>query len=198
MFVGDRMSRRVVTAPPQLPLAEARALLERHHIRQLPVLQGTQLVGIITDRDLRAAPATTRAVRQAMTANPLTIAPDAPVDEAARLLRAHKINALPVIKAGKLSGILTASDVLGAFIELSGVAERTYRIIFRATAGTEGRVRRVIEGARGEIKWLHREHGRARRLHVRLKARRIEDVTAALEGAGFEVSAVVAPPPRRG
>ena len=55
MLVRYRMSPKVITVEPQQSLAEARSLLHRHNIRQLPVLRSGRLVGIITDRDLRGA-----------------------------------------------------------------------------------------------------------------------------------------------
>ena len=196
MLVRYRMSSKVVTVEPQRSLADARRLLTKHRIRQLPVLRGPRLVGIVTDRDLRAAPAGARAAADVMTAKPFTIAPDVPVDEAARLLREHKINALPVVEKSKLIGILTTSDVLNAFIDLSGVAEPTYRLVLASESSklAVSAIRPVIERAHGEVKWIHQDPRRATVAHVRLKTRRIDDVVTALEAAGLEVTTVIAPP----
>ena len=199
MLVRYRMSSKLVTVAPRRSLADARALLAKHGIRQLPVLDGHRLVGIVTDRDLRGASARATVVGDVMTAKPFTVAPDTPVDEAARLLRMRKINAVPVVDKRTLVGIVTATDVLAAFVELSGVAEPTYRVV------VEGRDRtvapttlgQVIQRARGEVKWVHRDQRRKHVWHARLKAKRIEDVVTAIEAAGFEVTAVIAPPRRR-
>jgi len=194
MLVRDHMSRRVITVEPQRPALEVRGLLRRHRIRQAPVLRKGRLVGIVTDRDLRGVREAGRKVADVMTAKPFVISPLASVDEAARLLRTYKIGALPVVEDGDLVGIVTASDVLDAFVKLSGVAEPTYRLAIAAKNGkqAEPAVRRILEDHQGELKWLHRErHVRRTEIHARLKARHIDDIVTSLEAAGFEVSSVV-------
>ncbi len=192
MLVRYRMSPQPITAARGLPIAEARALLNKHRIRHLPVVQNHQLVGIVTDRDLRSAPASARTVSDVMTAKPVVIIPDAPVDEAARVLRAHKIGALPVVEGKRLVGILTETDVLDAFVDLSGVTEPTYHLTLTEVdvPDPEHRVREIVLGERGRLKWLHR-NGRRRRLYLRIKVKRVDDIVTQLEAAGFEVNAVV-------
>lgn len=198
MLVRDRMTRKVVSVKPESALTEARRMLNRHRVRQLPVLVKGRLVGIVTDRDLRSASARAKTVKDVMTAKPTTIAPQAAVDEAARLLRTYKIGALPVLEGGSLCGIITGTDVLDAFVDLSGVAEATYRIMLSSKTGTEGkqleaRIRTIVEHNRGELKWLHRETRKGTPIiHLRLKSRRLDDIVAALEGAGLEVGSIVA------
>lgn len=159
-----------------------------------------RLVGIVTDRDLRGVREAGRKVADVMTAKPFVISPMASVDEAARLLRTYKIGALPVVDAAELVGIVTASDVLDAFVKLSGVAETTYRLAIAAKDGrqAEPAIRRILEDHQGELKWLHRERHAGRvEFHARLKARRIDDVVTSLEAAGFEVVSLVSPGRKR-
>jgi acetoin utilization protein AcuB len=199
MLVADRMTRAVVTTTTESTLHAARRLLNRHKIRQLPVLLRGRLAGIVTDRDLRSASARAKTVKEVMTAKPTTIAPHSSVDEAARLLRTYKIGALPVVEGSSLCGIITGTDVLDAFVDLSGVAEPTYRIVLSGKVGGPGetvekRVRAIVEQNRGELKWLHCEtRKRPPLIHLRLKVKRVDDVVTALEGAGLEVQSVVAP-----
>jgi len=195
MLVRSRMSRRVVTVEPQQSVAQARALMDKHRVRQLPVMRKARLAGIVTDRDLRSAGAKAERVADLMTTKPIVIGPNASVDEAARLLRARKIGALPVVEGGKLIGILSASDVLDAFVDLSGVGEETYRLILTGAKGkaAQQQVRQVIAVQRGELKWLHPDSQEPGKVHVRLKSRRIEDIVTGLEAAGFDVNSVVAP-----
>ena len=199
MLVRNRMSQKVITVPPACSLDEARRLLRRHDIRQLPVVRGQRLVGILTDRDLRGAAAKAKTVADVMTPRPFVIAADAATDEAARMLRVHKINALPVVDKGRVVGILSSSDVLDAFVELSGVSEPTHHLTVMTdeTRGADRRIRQLLHHVRAELKWLQHDARHPGRFHLRLRARHVDDVVDALEGAGFEVTAVVAPARKR-
>ena len=55
MYIRDLMISSVITAPPTMSLALAQRLMHDHRTRHLPVVQGPQLVGRVTDRDLRQA-----------------------------------------------------------------------------------------------------------------------------------------------
>jgi acetoin utilization protein AcuB len=129
---------------------------------------------------------------------PVSIPPHASVDEAARLMHHHAIGALPVVDHGRLVGILTRTDILSAFIDLSGVAEPTYRMILSLPAekGTAAQIRRIVDRCHGEVKWIHLETRKSPpQAHLRVSIRFIDNLAAALEGAGFEVTAIVAPSP---
>jgi acetoin utilization protein AcuB len=136
MNVKDRMTTSVVTVKPHDSVRHARELLERHRINQLPVVVDGRLAGIVTDRDLRDAyPSVfdhrrTRRhdaatdpdaipVEDVMTRDVLTIAPDVPVGDGARLMRRQRIGAIPVVEGRRVVGILTRSDVLDAFLTMS-------------------------------------------------------------------------------
>lgn len=198
MLVRDHMSKKVITVQRDTPIKDARALLSKHRIRQLPVLRGERLIGIVTDRDFRSARDTQKRVGDVMTAKPVVIRPDAPIDEAARMLRTHKIGALPVVEARSLIGILSGSDVLDAFVEFCGVIEPSYHMI--VSGGDPGdrrwQIRRIIEQKRADLKWIYRDR-RSGKVHLRVKAQRADDVVTALEAAGFDVSAVLSPAGRR-
>lgn len=134
--VRDWMQQPVHHVRPLDSIAHARALLEEHRVNQLPVLHGNRLVGILTDRDLRDAfPSVFDSgllsgepdhkpsrspdhikVEEVMTENVLTLAPDAPLIEAARLMRRQRMGSVPVVDGNHVVGILTRSDLLDAFI----------------------------------------------------------------------------------
>lgn len=191
MLVRQRMSGRLVAARPQDPVEHATELMARHGFRHLPVLRGGRLIGIVSDRDLRGVQAATKCVQDVMTLNPISISPDDSVDEAACIMLEHKISALPVAEKNRVVGILTTSGILQAFVDLSGVAELTTRIILNLKdgRGSERKVREIVHGCHAELKWIHRE---GRRLDLRVKARHVDEVVTALEAAGFDVTAVVA------
>jgi acetoin utilization protein AcuB len=132
MQVGARMQKQIVTATPDMPLADVQRLMREHHIRHVPVVSGKRLVGIITDRDLRAAspsPATTLTrgeiayqmattpIKECMTKDVVWIGPDIDMVQATRLLLQRQCGCLPVVDNGTLVGIITELDCLRAFLD---------------------------------------------------------------------------------
>lgn len=143
MRVRDKMTPNPITVEPTTPVAEALRLMEGRKIRRLPVLQDGQLVGIVTLLDLMrvsASPATTLSVyelrylldkltvQEAMTRRVITVTPDSPIEQAALLMREHKIGGLPVVEDGRLVGIITETDIFDAFVELLGMRKPGVRI----------------------------------------------------------------------
>ncbi len=130
--VRDLMTITCVTAPPTMPVLEARQLMLEKRIRHLLITDGPTLVGIVTDRDIRLnlpSPATSLSVWEinyllarmtvsaVMARNLITIDSGREAREAAQLLLDHKIGALPVVDHGHLVGIITETDVLRAFVK---------------------------------------------------------------------------------
>lgn len=139
MLVRDVMTRNLITAKPDMPIVEARALMTKERIRHLLVTDGARLVGIVTDRDIRLnlpSPATSLSVwelnyllarltvGQVMTKDVITIEAGRDARDAARLLLQHKIGALPVMENGALAGIVTETDLLHAFVRGETAAGR--------------------------------------------------------------------------
>ncbi len=135
MLVRDVMTANPHTIATTASAREALARMQTLRIRHLPVLRGSKLVGLVTWTDLmRAAlpPATgdgsTRPVEiperlrvsDVMARELHTTAPDAPVEEAAALLRKHKIGCLLVLERDQLVGIVTESDLFEALVYLRG------------------------------------------------------------------------------
>ena len=124
-LVRNWMTPNPITITPQTTLPEAHQLMDEHYIRRLPVIKQGKLVGIVTLGDIRqaqASNATTLSVyelnylldqipaKEFMAYKPITISPDAPIAEAARMMLQYKIGALPVIENGELVGIITETD----------------------------------------------------------------------------------------
>jgi acetoin utilization protein AcuB len=143
MLVRDVMQATVLTITPKTTLPEAIRLAAQRHVRHLPVVDGEDLVGIVSDRDLKramASPATSLAVHELhylldrvtvaelMTRTVITIGPAAPVEEAARLMVMEKVSALPVLEAGRLVGIVTETDVLTLFVRAMGAGVPSTRL----------------------------------------------------------------------
>jgi acetoin utilization protein AcuB len=134
MIVRELMTGAVITAPPWMPILEARNLMVKERIRHLPVrAPGGELLGMITDRDIRLnlpSQATSLSVweinhllakltvDEVMTEVVITVGPDIPAREAARLMIERQIGALPVVDGGILIGIVTETDLLRGFIRI--------------------------------------------------------------------------------
>jgi IMP dehydrogenase len=104
--------RDVITVAPEDTVGQALALMEKHNISGLPVVDRTRLVGIVTGRDVRFAQPSLL-VKQVMTKSVVKAEEGISIDEAQRLLRDHKIEKLPIVnKAGELSGLITFKDIL--------------------------------------------------------------------------------------
>jgi len=131
--VRDLMTKEVTTLRRNDKLSIADDVMRLGRIRHLPVLDDDeQVVGIVSQRDLfRGALARALGygahaqqkllgqllVKEVMTNDPTTIAPDAPLAEAARVMLEGKIGALVVIEDGRLVGILTEADFVRRFAE---------------------------------------------------------------------------------
>ena len=114
-------------------LADARDLMAEHHCRRLPVVDDEgHLIGIVSFGDLRqAAPSSVSTlslfeinyfwaklpVSDAMTVDPVTVAPDSSIHVASRLMLDQRIGGLPVVVERKVVGIFTTTDVLRFVVE---------------------------------------------------------------------------------
>jgi acetoin utilization protein AcuB len=126
--VADIMTGNPLTISVSETVGQADDLMSENRIRQLPVIRGHELVGIITDRDMRsfldADPqardkALATEVQEIMTTNPLALSPDDDLQEAIELLINEKIGGIPVVdEVEGLVGIVTYLDVLRCFLGL--------------------------------------------------------------------------------
>lgn len=136
MLIHEMMRSPVTTILGETNLQEACRIFQTSGFRHLPVMEGGRMVGILTDRDLRWAtsslcPAQLKAeepVRLAMSSPPFTADPLDPVEDAAAIMREHKIGCLPIMDGPDLVGILTGMDLLDALIMLTGVTKASSRL----------------------------------------------------------------------
>lgn len=120
MRIANLMTREPVRVGPRDTLEKVQTLMRQGGFRRIPVVQGDSIVGILTERDLRAHHSTMAAtlVNSVMSAPVVTLEAGASVEEAARVMLRNKIGGLPIVERGKLVGILTSSDVLKAFLHV--------------------------------------------------------------------------------
>ncbi len=126
--VGDIMSRRVTTAPPNMPIEAAARTMISSGFRRLPVVTDSYVCGIITATDIMRYLGKGEAFKKLVTGNVseafsvpisgimrtdiVTIGPDQDLGETARIMRQNKIGSLPVISGQALAGIITERDIL--------------------------------------------------------------------------------------
>ncbi len=120
MRVGKIMIREPVTVPPETTVLEAIKIMQELNIRHLPVVRAGQFAGWLSARDLYgvmlAAMLEEITVGEIMNPEPLTVSPDTGLQEAAHLMKRHKIGGVPVLVGRKLVGVLTVIDLLSAFL----------------------------------------------------------------------------------
>ena len=144
MLVHERMSKHPITIAEDAPINEAMKLMRAEKVRRLPVLNKKgELVGIVSEKDLlyvSPSPATSLSVYELhyliskitvgeiMTTDVITVSEHTPLEEAARIMADNKIGGLPVMRDGKLVGIITESDLFKIFLELLGAREMGVRL----------------------------------------------------------------------
>jgi acetoin utilization protein AcuB len=149
------MTRRPVTVAPDATVAAARSAMRRGRFRHLPVVAAAGLVGVVASGDLEVPPGAPveaaealagRPLSEVMSAQPITVWPDEPVEVAARLLVDHDVGCLPVVAEEGLVGILTESDLFGVLLRLLGGGEPSSRItlVLPDVPGALGRAMTVV------------------------------------------------------
>ena len=132
LTVAEIMTREPYTLGPDDTLATARQLLAEHHIRHIPIVSSDgSLIGLVSQRDVLAAGDTSVLNREGGSSRENYVAlssimssPVQTVDESASLrgtalhLQKHKVGCLPVLRKGKLVGIITDSDFVAIAINL--------------------------------------------------------------------------------
>lgn len=194
MTVTRYMTRDPVTVSPGDSLAAAQAKMHSRRIRELPVVENDGPIGMLSDRDIRQHIGFLQQtkVNAAMSASVVTVSPSSTLEEAAQLVLEHKIGGLPVVEDGKLVGIITTSDLLGAFLELTGAEENgTVRIDLTADGERSDLtdaceiVRR--EGGRTLSVGTHADPGNPRIFHLRVRADDPERIAKTLAEGGYGV-----------
>lgn len=111
--VDDIMIKNVKSIEIPGSRDEILSLMQSEHISAVPVVKEGTLLGIVTRIDLLKHPEEEQ-IALLMTRDPVTITPEAPISEAARILIMTGLRRLPVVVKNKLVGIVTVSDIVGA------------------------------------------------------------------------------------
>jgi acetoin utilization protein AcuB len=169
MLVGERMTRNPVTIREVESIDDGLHLMRERKVRRLPVLDASgRMVGMVSDKDLLHAapsPATSLSVyelhyllakltiKQVMSSPVVSVSPDTPIEEAARIMADNKIGGLPVLEAGELVGIVTETDIFKILVELLGARAPGLRLTLAVQDAKGGlaRLAGAIAGIGGNI-----------------------------------------------
>jgi acetoin utilization protein AcuB len=160
MFVRDRMSKHPLTIHEGETISAAHHYMEEQKVRHLPVVnKAGETVGLVTEEDLlKAEPSSATSlsvweihslldrvkVKAVMVRDLITTTEDTPIEEAAHLMLEHKIGCLPVMRDGKLVGIITESDMFRTFMELFAARQKGLRITMEVP-DREGELAKVAQ-----------------------------------------------------
>jgi acetoin utilization protein AcuB len=200
MQVKNQMSRKVVTIPPHTSILRAMEVMRENSIRHLPVVNGADFVGLVTEGGLRQASLLSMvdkvSIEDVMIKKPFTISPEASIEEAAKIVHRHKIGGLPVVKGKRLVGILTVVDILESFLQLLGILKSSSRIDL-----VLGKKPQAFE----EVSAIFRDHGaeiisvgmsnhkdREKRIYYfRLGKCQVDPIAGSLKNKGYKVLSVL-------
>jgi len=115
--IKDIMSNHVAYLNPDANLVEAAQLMQKHDVGVLPVCQGENVVGIVTDRDIvvrniaHGKDPQSTPVKQVMTSDVRMISPEMELEQAAEIMADHQIRRLPVVEHNRIVGMVSLGDL---------------------------------------------------------------------------------------
>ncbi|MGZ5232721.1 MAG: CBS domain-containing protein, partial [Burkholderiales bacterium] len=161
MRVSDVMTKRVISITPEATVLEAVKVMLKNHISGMPVINGKgQLVGILTEGNFlhRSETGTERSrarwldalfgpseaakdfvhshgrkVKEVMSRNPVTVRENTPLDEVVHLMENRNIKRLPVLRSGKVVGIISRANLMRALVRLHRGAPASAKPMPRST-----------------------------------------------------------------
>jgi acetoin utilization protein AcuB len=160
MLVKDRMSKHPLTISMDESISSTHRYMLEQNVRHLPVVdQKGVMVGLVAEEDLlKAEPSSATSlsmweihslldrvkVKDVMVHDVITTSENTPLEEAAHLMLDRRIGSLPVMREGKLVGIITESDMYRAFMELLAARHKGLRVTL-AVPNREGELAKVAQ-----------------------------------------------------
>jgi len=203
------MRTNPITLSPDTSIVKARDIIAEEKIAHLLIVDDNdQLVGIVSDRDLKqswASPATTLSAHELnyilkqltlgviMRTKIITVTPGTTIERAANIMQENRISALPVVDKDRLVGIITTTDVLGVLLEAIGIDRDSFRfaVLVKDRIGTVAEVSQILEqkgiNIRSLVTWPERKHPGIYQLVMRVAAADQNAAVSALQNAGFAV-----------
>jgi len=197
MRIRSLMIKDPITVSDRTSVQEAIHLMQENAIRHLPVVNATEkLVGWVTLSDMKQgllpAVVTGLSLADLMIKDPITIHPDADVETAAQIIYQRKIGGMPVVDGDdKVLGVITVTDILGAFIKIMGILTQGSRLDVNVGHEPEGfeKVSRIIHDQGGEIisVGIAPDTSDKKTYYFRLKECPMEPIVKALQKKKYEV-----------
>jgi acetoin utilization protein AcuB len=196
MKIHTLMIPNPITITAQASISEAIELMKINSIRHLPVVaKDNMLQGFITLTDLKQGLIPSMLgdlnLRDLMIKDPVTVSPDDDIEFAAQLIYNRKIGGMPVVKDGRLTGIITATDILRTFIDMMGILSSTSRIdvILDDRPNSFKKALQIINEMGADIINVGRTAQQTGRqiYFFRLGACKTADIKKTLEKEGYEV-----------
>jgi len=150
----DRVKRSengVITDPfflsPEHYVYDANELMAKYRISGVPITEGSKLVGILTNRDLRFETNFNRKIKEVMTTkNLITAREGTTLADAKEILGAHRIEKLPIVdEAGNLKGLITIKDIEKAIMYPNSAKDQQGRLLVGAAVGVTGDVMERVD-----------------------------------------------------
>lgn len=197
MRIRSLMIKDPITVSDRTSVQEAIHLMRENSIRHLPVVNASgKLMGWVTLADMKQgllpAVVTGLSLADLMIKNPITIHPDADVETAAQIIYQRKIGGMPVVDGDdKVLGVITVTDILGAFINIMGILTEGSRL--DVNVGNEPRgfekVSRIIHDQGGEIVsvGIAPDTSESKTYYFRLKECPVEPIVKALQNQKYDV-----------
>lgn len=154
MSVSDFMTKNLVVAQPEMKIFDAVDLMKKNNIHRLPVVEGEQVIGLITEGTIQSAmpsKATSLSVYEVnyllnkttvadiMVKDVQTIKPEASLEDGIFKMRQNNIGVLPVVDANAtLVGIITNNDIFDAFLKITGYNDGGTRVQLRIPEDHKG------------------------------------------------------------
>jgi len=209
MFVGNRMTRNLITVDKNANILKVKNVLKKHNIDQVPVVDNNKLVGIITDRDIRensASPASTFSTHELnyllsgmkaesiMTKKVFTVSPGTTIEAAAKIINEKRVNSLPVVVDNEPVGIITTCDLLNILLEFVGmdIPSSRVQLTLSSTMGDIARIASIVND-RGLtimsiVSTMKKGDPSKRNAVIRVNTDNIKELCEAFEQAGYQAT----------
>lgn len=200
MKIKSLMIPDPITVTKSATITEAIELMKVNSIRHLPVVSKNSILkGLVTLADLKQGLIPSMVgdltLVDLMIPKPIVVGPEDDIEIAAQLIYKYKISGIPVVKKGKLVGIITETDILRSFIDMMGILSGSSRIdvLIKNEPDAFNKALKIINDNGGDIIniGMTAQQTSKKQYYFRLSSCKTGVIKYALENAGFEVISAI-------